>query len=278
MEAQARPWRQVKALSNHHKCPILCGGDVFNHWNPPAEIINFAMRELPRMYAIPGNHDLPYHDYSQIRRSGYWTLVECGTLIDLKPGKMEPVSDHFAVMGFPWGTPPKPWVLGQPLQGFNVALIHKHVWSKKTGFPGADQSGYVTEIRKSLAGYRVVLASDNHKTMLSSDDSCTIFNIGGFMRTRTDEQNHRPCVGLVWSDGTVTREYLDISKDVLLDRAGLIESTEARKGDFEDFLQSVRDIGNASADYIEAVWEAAERKKIDKETRKQLAKCLEEKK
>jgi len=272
-EAQERPWLEVKALANKHKCPILCGGDVGDKWNLPPEAINFAIRVLPKMYSIPGQHDLPYHDYAQIKRSAYWTLVECGTLMDLKPGKMEPVSDHFAVMGFPWGHELKQWVMGRPIHGFNIALVHKHVWTRKTGFPGADPQGHVAQIRKALAGYSVVIAGDNHKQSLTQYEEMKILVTGGFMRRKTDEHAHKPAVGLIWNTGEVTLHHLDCSKDVLLEKVDLIKKVEDAGG-FDEFLQAAKGLQHASADFIEAVWETVERRKCDADTRTALTRYL----
>ena len=43
-------------------------------------LISFAIRELPSCYAIPGQHDLPNHSYTDIQRSAYWVLVEAGII------------------------------------------------------------------------------------------------------------------------------------------------------------------------------------------------------
>lgn len=275
--AMARPWVEIKALANKHSCPILCAGDVFDKWNPPPELINFAIRTLPKMYAIPGQHDLPYHRYSDIQRSAYWTLVECGTLIDLKPGKMEPVSDWFAVMGFPWTHEPKPWVMGEPIQGFNIALVHKYVWTKKTGYPGAPLDGHLFKFRASLKGYRVACVGDNHQGSLTLDGKTTVLNCGGLLRRKTDEKDYKPSVGLIWNNGHVSRHYLDTSEDVLLEKVDLVNALEV-DGGFNQYLDTMRALGNSTLDFIEAVQEAMEQRQASSEIRRIVAKHLESQK
>jgi hypothetical protein len=273
-EAMARPWRQVEAISNAHKAPILFSGDMCDRWNAPAEWINWAIRTLPKVYGIPGQHDLPYHRYADIKRSAYWTLVECGTIIDLKPGKMECVSDNFAVMGFPWGTPLKPWVMGPPIQGFNVALVHHYVWNKKHSYPGAPPGSHARKLRAKLKGYRVAVFGDNHKGFLSTDEETTILNCGGMMRRKSDEEDYVPKAGLIWTDGSVTRVPLDTSEDILLSPKQLIEGREEYAG-FDQFLETVKTLGNSTADFLEAIEQALDTRHASKKVRSLVTRYLE---
>ena len=85
--AMARPLEELRGLQENYDCPILCAGDVFNHWNNcPPELINWAIKHLPKMYAIPGQHDLPQHRLDDVRKSAYWTMVEAGVIENLPLG------------------------------------------------------------------------------------------------------------------------------------------------------------------------------------------------
>ncbi len=55
-EAMARPIREMRRLAEKLDVPVICGGDIFDFWNPPAELISFAIQELPKLYAVPGQH------------------------------------------------------------------------------------------------------------------------------------------------------------------------------------------------------------------------------
>ena len=74
-EAMLRPLVELRTLATLHNCPIVYAGDIFDKWNSPPELINFAIEHLPKGHAIPGQHDLPLHNYEDIRKSAYWTLV-----------------------------------------------------------------------------------------------------------------------------------------------------------------------------------------------------------
>jgi DNA repair exonuclease SbcCD nuclease subunit len=81
LETQANYLRQIDDIARSLGVPVLIAGDVFDRWNAPAELINFAIDHMPTgVLSVPGNHDLPNHDLDQIERSAYWTLVRAGAL------------------------------------------------------------------------------------------------------------------------------------------------------------------------------------------------------
>ena len=67
--------QQVEGIPYGNVVPIICAGDVFDRPNPPIELVNWAIRTLPTMYSVPGQHDLVHHNLSDIKKSAYWTLV-----------------------------------------------------------------------------------------------------------------------------------------------------------------------------------------------------------
>lgn len=187
------------------KLPILCAGDIFDRWNSPPELINFALQYLPPLIAIPGQHDLPWHGLEEIRRSAYWTLVENGRVWNLEPG-MWLEFGPLALYSFPWGIPLQPPL---PAPGLVPVLIgHQYVWSDGCGgFPGAPEAGKLENLMPILGQYRAAIFGDNHQGFLQrlrgklqgqeAPADCIIFNCGGFLRRRSDERNRNAAVGVL---------------------------------------------------------------------------------
>ena len=68
------------------QCPIIIAGDLFNRWDEPPEAINRLLAAMPpEVHVIAGNHDMPNHNYRELPRSAYWTLVESGKVIHQTP-------------------------------------------------------------------------------------------------------------------------------------------------------------------------------------------------
>ena len=106
--AMARTLDQVLDISNEHTAPLIIAGDLFDRWNSQPELINFAMGSFRAfqhgVYAIPGQHDLPYHDYTEIHKSAYYTLVKAGVIIDIQPSSYGHHSStkDITFWSFPW--------------------------------------------------------------------------------------------------------------------------------------------------------------------------------
>lgn len=261
--SQAGYLRQLKRASETCNklavpVPIIFAGDLFDDgWRPhrcPPELINFAIENVPVMYGVPGQHDLPYHRYEDIHKSAYWTLVKAGKIIPLEPDNPVEVG-NLRLHGFPWGHPVSPLKDPHDLL-IEVAVVHSYVFTKTTGHPGADPNQRVKGYDKNLKGYDIALFGDNHTPFQSmSKCGCLVYNNGGFMRRKSDEVNCTPSVGLIKSDKTMERKYLDVSKDKFLDR----EEIEVMVGggiDAEDLINELNALGDAPISFKELLSKA----------------------
>lgn len=251
--AMSRSFSQLKLLSEffNGKVPTLIAGDVFDRWNAPAELINFAMAVLPEnCWSIPGQHDLPNHNYEDIQRSAYWTLVSAGVLNNLLPGKRTAVGHKMFVTGFPWNyeihpaTAPRP-----PSKGpLSVAICHAYIHTKSTGYHGADKSTRVSGFKDCLRNYDAVFFGDNHKGFKSG----RILNCGGFLRRKIDEVLARPCVGLLLGDGSIVRCYLDTTDDLFLEKSEEIELIE-KEVDMTGLAEAIQSLGQDSLSFVSLI-------------------------
>lgn len=257
--------------------PVICAGDVFDKWNPPPELINFAIQELPPLYAVPGQHDLAHHSYADIKKTGYWTLVEAGVITNLHGPATGPIEIPGLVplrlWGFPWGELVTPLLQVHDL-ALDVAVIHQYVWTKKTGYRGAEErqrvSGY------NLRGYDVAVFGDNHKPFTyifkhGPRAGKVIYNAGGFFRRKSDEKDHRPSVGLLRSDGSVTRHHLDVSKDQFVE--GEVRDTEPAS--LEGLADDLARLADKAIDFAAAVEVVLRREDVPEAVRKLVLERLE---
>jgi DNA repair exonuclease SbcCD nuclease subunit len=82
---QKRYLDQLRELKEKHNAILIVAGDVFDYWKSSPELINFAIVHMPECYAVPGQHDLPNHNYNDLHKSAYWTLVEAKIIKHLDP-------------------------------------------------------------------------------------------------------------------------------------------------------------------------------------------------
>lgn len=253
--AQRRVIDQLADLSEKYQAPLVCAGDLLDRWNEPAELVNFLIRRLPKIYSIAGNHDTPYHQPKELKKSAYWTLVEAGTVVNVPAGKPVEINPGRPVRlhGFPCGSPVRP--LGSPHDlVIEVALVHDYIWTEKTGHPGAPPDKQLWTWRPKLKGFDVAVFGDNHRTIhhaLTIEKSiCQVLNCGGLQRRHADEIKHAPSVGLLLADGKIKRHFLDCTEDKF---SNPDELTTVAGGDVSGFIDELGNLADSGMDFEETV-------------------------
>jgi len=261
---------QLKSVAS--KLPIIVAGDILDRWNSPAELVNFLLDHLPDIYAVPGQHDTPNHRLEDIHRSAVWTLVKAGAITMIKAGKSFTLDGAFPCRfwGFGWNVPIEP-VKPHDLY-LDVAVVHRYIWTQNFRHPKAPEESHLGKFKERLRGYDVAVFGDNHLSFDAKCGKCQIINVGGFMRRRSDEVTHRPSVGLLMSDGSVERHYLDTSQDKFLEPEELVKSIE--DGGFEAFIEELSNLGDAAVDFAGCL-RMALKSEMNETTRQLILNALE---
>lgn len=235
--------------------PIICAGDVFDKWNSPPELIEFALRYLPQnFYSIPGQHDLPNHAYDQRHRSAYGVCVQARAIKELHPHSPN-LFPGLRVTAFPWGEGVKPrsdFAVNNPV---DLAVIHHFIWEgKSTGYPGAPKTSKVPGFVDRLKGYDVAHFGDNHKHFTAMAGDCKVWNGGGFMVRKRDERREGmiPVVAKLYRDG----DKVTLEPVYLEDDGEWLSTDPVKKSmalDMADFVQEVQGLADSGVDYHEAV-------------------------
>ena len=267
--AMLRPIEQLRALVAEYKCPVICAGDIFDRWDSPPELINFAMEYLPKMTAIPGQHDLPNHEYDSKYRSAYRTLELSNILWGSSVSRC--AFSGVVVHKFPWGKPVEPMKGVQ--SNIRVALIHSLIWKKGHTYPDAPETSNIKAWMDRLDGYNIAVFGDNHDGFIDTSNSCQILNCGCLIRAKSNERDYRPSVGLIYDDGSITRKHLDTSEDKWIDHEP--KKVDSEVAELKDFLQELHSLGVSKLDFRTAVECYLETNKVRKSVRKILIDSME---
>lgn len=266
MKRQLKQLRDLGKSFNH--VPIIYAGDIFDKHNPVPELINFAAKNLPNGYAVPGQHDLPNHRYEDLQKSAYWTLMEVGVLTNI-PYRESVGLSSVSLHGFPWGRPLEP-LQREKRERLEMAVVHDYCWMPNHGsYPGADQEKRIKNRKQSMTGYDVVIFGDNHTPLQSGK----AFNCGSFFRRKADERNHRPSAGLIHADGTVTRHYFDCSEDKFLDDEELAKAI-MEEGSVDELVKELAKLTDVAIDFAEALKRRVD--KVDKSVRNLALEFMEQ--
>lgn len=283
LRVQASYLDQLRRLAvsptGEQRVPVIIPGDFFDKATAGPEVINLALAHLPHCHGVWGNHDLPNHDPKQLRRSAFWTLVKAGKVTMLSPDAPVEVQGGGTVLrlhGFPFGSTVTP--LREPHDlALEVAVVHAYIWTKATGYAGAPSDQHRNRWLNRLTGYDAAFFGDNHKSFTFTPKKGagpTLCNLGGFMRRKIDEMDHRPSAGLLYSDGSVKRHYFDVSQDQFINGDKLRKVTSGDS--FSVFLESLAELGDAAIDFAERVRRALDQEKVDPEVRRLILGILDD--
>lgn len=276
-----RQLEQLSQLLMQYKVPLIIPGDIFDTWYSPAELINFALKYLPPCYAVPGNHDLPEHQFRQLRRSAFYTLVEAGVITLLYPDRPVEVDGGDKVLlqlhGFPHGFPP--YANPSPHQlCADIAVIHHYCWKDpSSSYEGAEEHYHTSQWYDTLQGYDFALVGDNHTPFNDQVGECQLINVGSFFRRRSKEISHTPSIVLGYSDNTFSRSFLDVSQDIFLEEISLTSPRGGRESpSFSDpLVNDLSSLGEQTLDFQEEIIRHCDRQSVTQPVRKRLLKAME---
>jgi hypothetical protein len=244
-------------LSKELGVPILAAGDIWDRWSQPPAVINYIIDHCPRMFAIPGQHDLAGHDYSNRDRGAYGTLVRAGTLEELIPGDIRTIGERVYVQGFPWGhTPPN--TNPKPKPGVVIiAVAHQYVHNG-----GHTCHHHATEDQSAAnlqgyEGYTVAHFGDNHIPFeYRTKAGQLVVNTGGFYRRTADQQTHQPGAVILYRQGngvTYKRHHYSTTDEAFSrDHIVPVSYAVAHTG-VDEFAKAVGSVTTANVDFRQYV-------------------------
>jgi hypothetical protein len=274
----ARPLHELNNLKVQYQCPVVCCGDIFHLWDSSPQLINWACEHLPYgMLAIPGNHDLPYHNYTDLRKSAFWTLAEAGVIEPIPFGVLK-LTGELILHGFPWTHPVTPCKHPPNTFGLHVAVVHRYIWSQGLRYKGAPDNQRLGAYRPLLEGYDAAFFGDNHKPFIAkSDGMCTVINCGTLMTRNADDLPLKPMVGLLHRDGRITPHFLDTSKDQYMDINQAVEYAETAV-DLTAFMEQLAGLGEQTMDFADTLRKFLRNTKVGKRVKDIILKAMEERK
>ncbi|MHA1345021.1 MAG: metallophosphoesterase [Candidatus Heimdallarchaeaceae archaeon] len=262
-------------LSSRYNAPILCAGDIFNHWAAQPALINFALKFLPEMYAVPGQHDLPLHNIERIENSAFWTLCLADRIIPVITEEPIMAKNGIILHGFPWGR--KLESLKNKIKGkYHVALSHDYFWKKNFTYKKASRNNHISKYKERVKGYHTVVFGDNHKGFKTKLNGVPVWNCGTLMRRKLHEKEYRPRIGLLCSSGKIITHWISRKnekfKSLEDDFKGTFVGTTK---EVADVLHGLKEAQVHNFDFIEAVEFLMGKYSVKNKVRKHMLEALD---
>lgn len=213
----------VKQLQRKYGCPVIHGGDLFDHWKPSPWLISKMMQNIPdEFYTVYGNHDLPQNSMELIEKCGIYTLHVAGKVHTLQSGN--------------WGEKIKePNLI---LQGRKILVIHKFIYKKKDYWKTRIDGAMAAGILRKYPQFDLIVSGDNHEAFVEEHEGRLLVNPGSLLRTTTKQKDFHPRVYLWYAEtNTVKPVYIPIEEGVVSDKH--IKKEEERDERMNAFISSL---------------------------------------
>lgn len=177
-----------------------CLISVLNHYFP---------KDTAGIFTIFGQHDLRYHQ-SNILNTPLNLLSEVRyfDILTKSPLQYDDGKNRIDFYGCSWHED-----IPQPTykDNFNVLVLHKMVIDEKIW---EGQEDYIQHniLLKKNKDFDLIVSGDNHKTFTATSGNRHLVNPGCLVRTKIDQEYHRPCVFLFDTDNpkSIVQYYLSI--------------------------------------------------------------------
>ena len=166
--------------------------DFLKQWT--ISFLKSDMANIP-IYTVFGQHDLRYHS-SNVNNTPLKVLEAADVVSILKNTPLIYPQDRVYIYGASWFEDiPVP---NPKLKGTNILVLHKMIVDSKI-WEGQEDHTYGKILLKKY-NYDLIVSGDNHKHFImhsgikSSIGKKLLINCGSLLRTRIDQEDHRPCV------------------------------------------------------------------------------------
>jgi DNA repair exonuclease SbcCD nuclease subunit len=246
--------REIWGIAKEHEVSLIVfPGDIFDRPRPPYSVVADLMDEFcgipdgAEILTVPGQHDLPNHEYSARAGSGYGMIVRKGWIahdVPSTPGPFIPphflASDGIVIVGGGWNDYPRSSVKAE------VMITHRMVFDKEESYPGAQ--GEATDLMKKYPGVRWFLCGDNHNRVVVEADGQTLINPGSVMIRTAAQADHKPSVFVIDRDEE-TWEEIPLKAALCEVRRDHLVHAEEQKARTEKLMESFRETVSVELDF-----------------------------
>lgn len=278
---QENKLKHLSSLYHRHGCLTLNSGDTFEKARSSQYLEQWAIRHLPCMITVPGNHDLPYHSIKQYKSSSL-SVLEASNIVQVLSNSVVYLSGNMvAVHGLYWKSDIESYIKNTEFDDryFHVALIHIYAYDQKSFYKEDEVAVHADKLMERLSPFKLIVTGHNHHPFVKRKGDQLLVNPGSMSRQKSDE-NHRPR-SYLWS-----KETNDVEIDYFPAPDGVMDYSTIEQKKEEDrrlnvFVEEVRKMHQEMKDQDEVDYEKnlvkfINKNNIDKEVEEIILECVQD--
>lgn len=266
METQRKALKQIEQYAIKRHCDVFVVGDLFHsHSDTNFECISiiqdFALSLNGyglKVGLIAGNHDLPYHNIENIKRSAISILMSSTNI--------------FYISDFDEKNISAPNFGEEVDEKKRYVFEHRLVIPKDTGL----DIGAITaeELLEEHRNAEWIFTGDYHENFHYVKNNRHVVNPGCILRQVADAKDYQPVVAYVYTDEDEV-EFLPIKDDEDVIDDAYLTSQKERELRIESFVDKLKSTESISLDFIENVKNALDKNNFGKDFKDVVEELLE---
>ena len=225
---------QLRFIANtaaKHNAVVLIGGDIFHRPQVPDYIKNMLIIEFLglEVYAIAGQHDLPWHMLEKMDQSSFGVLRNSGVIKD-------PTFCGYAHYG------------QEPIVMDGMTVIHESIFATAKDCPPGMKAYTAVEIFDKYPGVKWILSGDIHAGFREKQQGRYLIMGGCMNRQASDMIDYEPKIWFIDTDTDEIRPIL-VPDDVSMVTDVHIQNKEEREDRIAAFVTSIKDSKTVSLDF-----------------------------
>ena len=275
--------QQLVDIARQYDVPLLNVGDTFDDWKCGHDLVSIVAKgfqQRKELAYVYGQHELPYHDYSEKMRS-----PSTAAFIMKHEAKQTPIFfSTCTVYGMSWKA--------KSISNIAVKVDHKPIivlahmmciMGKKTNpYHTDDESLGIGNIAKQISPHvDIMITGDNHipfqATVVTKGRKLFWLNCGPVLRTNADENN--PSCWLVGWDrqSNYCADQIILFHNIDAITREHLEQKEEQEAWESQFIETLRQGNkkNIAINFKRIVQRLIETSKTDEETQRWIAKAME---
>ena len=258
MKTQEEQLRFISKEAFNNKCPILIAGDIF-HTSQVPDVLKTIFQHVFNgfeVYAIAGQHCLPWHSWDKVFSSSFGVLLSSGTI-------KEPPFD-FAHYGEEIVS-----------NDSDILVIHDLIFESEKQIPPNVKAKTAKEVLNSNKSYKWILCGDNHHGFSFEEKGRVVLMAGCMNRQAADMKDYIPRIWLIDTDKELITT-IPIPDDVEMVDDEYLVKAEDRADRISAFIETIKGTQKISLDYIENVKSAMEENEFTKIEKNIIFELLED--
>ena len=184
---------QIIAIANEEDCPIVCAGDLVDHYTVSHKVVNAILDSLSvlkhEFYLVLGQHDVPYHNFD-IDKSPIGTLLKANRIILLNNKWND------GLFGVNFGEEEIP----ETKSSTDTLVIHTAITENDPPFFLEDAISADYALNEAFKFFKVIVSGDFHQPFTLKKHNRLLVNCGPMMRKSLDQADIQPCVWKIDTD------------------------------------------------------------------------------